>query len=67
MKCKRVESIGTELVASSDEHAQKAESQGKIQLVARSNALRRAAKEKVAELKAIDKELSLKAQQMKSA
>ena len=66
VKRKRVESIRTELVASSDEYAQKAESLGKIQLVAKSNALRRAAKDKEAEIKAIDEELSLKTQHMKS-
>ena len=63
VKHKRVETIRTELVASSDEYAQKAESQGKIQLVAKSNALRHAAKDKEAEIKAIDEELKLKVQQ----
>jgi len=61
---KDLETDKESLLTSADEYAEKAEKQHNVTFIANSNALRKAAKEKDSELKAVDQQLTDKLLQL---
>ena len=64
-KRKRTQASVDAMLKSADQYADEAEKTGQIALISKSTAMRRAAKEKVAEIKALDESMSAKEQVIK--
>ena len=64
-KRKRTQASADAMFKSADQYADEAEKTDQMTLIAKSNAMRRAAKEKTAELKALDESMSAKEQALK--
>ena len=64
-KRKRTQASADAMFKSADQYADEAEKTNQMTLIAKSNAMRRAAKEKTAELKALDESMSAKEQALK--
>ena len=66
-KKRRLESDFEALKRSADDHAEKAESSGKLTLIAKSNGMRRTAREKDEQIKSLEGEIEQKLQDVKSS
>lgn len=64
-KKKRMEDDVKALIKSADSNAEKAEAKGKLYFITKSNGLRRAAKDKQAELETLDQKLNDKIKELK--
>ena len=66
-KKRRLESDFEALKRSADDYAEKAESNGKLTLIAKSNGMRRTAREKEEQIKSLEGEIEQKLQDVKSS
>jgi len=66
-KKRRLESDFDALKRSADDYAEKAESSGKLTLIAKSNGMRRTAREKEEQIKSLEGEIGQKLQDVKSS
>ena len=64
MTAPRISASTDSLLKSADKHAEEAECAGKLDLLVESNALRRAAKTKQADLTELDKEIASKKEEL---
>ena len=66
-KKRRLESDFEALISSADKYAEKAETSGKLTFIAKSNGMRRSAREKEEQLKSLEQEIDQKLQEVKGS